>query len=363
MAFRADASLQIGTGHVMRCLTLAGTLRQAGCDCMFLTRELQGHLADRIESHEFHVVRLPVPEPGYETSSGPAHAAWAGVPWQTDATECQAAVAAFQPDWIVLDHYAFDRDWEASVLSGSAARLLVIDDLADRPHLASILLDQNLGRSRDDYTALLPIDCTILTGPRFALLRTEFGRSRKASMERRQHASTVRNILISMGGIDLPNATGFVLESLQDCALEKGTKIDVVLGKNAPNLETVRATARAMRWPVEIHMEIDNMAEILAVADFAIGAAGSSTWERCSMGVPSLIAVLADNQKDIAQAVEQTGAAIAFDPFCRRSILDAVCRMLQPGAIVEIAKQSARITDGLGSTLVAETILGVRNDY
>ena len=131
----------------------------------------------------------------------------------------------------------------------------MIDDLADRPHLASILLDQNLGRGREDYAALLPVDCTVLTGPRFALLRPEFGRARKASMARRQQMSTVRNILISMGGIDLPNATGFVLESLQDCALEPGTKIEVILGKNAPNLEKVQATASAMRWPVEIHVK------------------------------------------------------------------------------------------------------------
>src|SRR3990167_4024154 len=214
IAFRADASLQIGTGHVMRCLTLADALAAQGADCLFICREHQGNLIEQIRNKGYRTHALPVLPP-VEASSlaikaasdeqSPAHSHWLGATQVEDAAACTAILAEVKPDWLIVDHYALDARWE-TVLKPHYRKLMVIDDLADRSHLCDLLLDQTFGRDAEDYRVWVPASSQLLCGSQYALLRPEFGALRDYSLQRRPNPQ-LRQLLITMGGVDKDNAT------------------------------------------------------------------------------------------------------------------------------------------------------------
>src|SRR5690606_16519294 len=281
VVFRADASLEIGSGHVMRCLTLAEALKAIGAECHFVCREHPGHLNDHIRQRGFPVTSLPVTDYNPVGDPVPVHAPWLGCDWQTDSQQTSDILASIHPDWLVVDHYALDYRWEAS-LKNFYSRLLVIDDLADRHHDCDLLLDQNLGREAQDYFGLVPDNCALLIGPQYALLRPEFSELRDYSLSRRTQPA-LRQLLITMGGIDKDNVTGKVLTALQSSPLPEDCKILVILGATAPWLDQVRSLAEQMPWHTEVRVNVGNMAQCMADSDLAIGAAGSTSWERCCL--------------------------------------------------------------------------------
>lgn len=313
VAFRADASVEIGTGHVMRCLTLADALRGNGAECLFLCRPHDGHLLELIGARGHEAIALPRRAGGAgDAGPGlPAHAHWLGTDWATDAEDSRAALAGGPVDWLVADHYALDRSWEQA-MRPHCRRLLAIDDLADRPHDCDLLLDQNLGRRAEDYRGLLPPAAQTLVGPHYALLRPEFAALRPESLARREHPE-FRHLLITMGGVDKDNATGVVLDALAGCDLPPDLRITVVLGPHAPFLDQVRAQAGTMPRPTRVLAGVGDMARLMTDADLAIGAAGSTSWERCCLGLPTIQMVLAENQRMIANSLAQTGAATTID--------------------------------------------------
>lgn len=350
IAFRADASLDIGTGHIMRCLTLANGLRKSGAICSFVSRDLPAHLGERIRAEGFSVTLLPPPD-HKAPSPPPAHAAWAGVTWQQDALETRAAVGEGL-DWLVLDHYAFDARWQKAALPAKA-RLMVIDDLADRQHICALLLDQNLGRELSSYQSLVPPDCVQLIGPKYALLRPEFAVVRADALNARAKRS-LRHLLINMGGVDAQDATSRVLMALPGADLPEETRITVIMGKHAPALGNVRSLAVDMPWATEVLVNVSDMARHMADADLAIGAAGSTTWERCALGLPSILVQIADNQASIMRAMVDAEAALdpgppdAPDfPVRLRAALSRAQAQLE-----EISQNAASICDGDGMSRV-----------
>ncbi|MGB5855922.1 MAG: UDP-2,4-diacetamido-2,4,6-trideoxy-beta-L-altropyranose hydrolase, partial [Oceanisphaera sp.] len=246
VAFRADASLQIGTGHVMRCLTLADALKANGAECYFICREHSGNLISFIQNKGYVVYTLPYLETDAadfiaEAEAYLAHAAWLGASQQQDAEQCRAILTRLQPDLLIVDHYALDICWEKA-LSAYYRRLMVIDDLADRPHDCGILLDQTFGRNADDYSTLVSDSCVLLCGSSYALLRPEFSTLRGYSLQRRENPK-LEHLLITMGGVDKDNATGQVLEALRTCELPEQCRITVVMGATAPWLANIRQLA------------------------------------------------------------------------------------------------------------------------
>ncbi|QEA40910.1 UDP-2,4-diacetamido-2,4,6-trideoxy-beta-L-altropyranose hydrolase [Pistricoccus aurantiacus] len=353
VVFRVDASLTIGTGHVMRCLTLADALREQGAECHFLCRAHPGHLIEAIRAQGFDTDTLPLqPETLEERQDTPrlAHADWLGASWQEDARWSRELIEGLRPDWLVVDHYALDRCWEEAVLP-PGCRLLVIDDLADREHRCDLLLDQNLGRQADDYAGLVPERCTRLIGPRYALLRPEFACLRETSLARRA-MPRLKRLLISMGGIDKDNATGTVLDALGDCPLPEDCRISVVMGGNAPWLAQVKDQAATMPWPTEVAVNVTDMAERMVQADLAIGAAGSTSWERCCLGLPTLMVVLAVNQRIIAGALQAMGAGglIGGSDTLRFALPEALRALLTPNTLTTMSRAAADLTDGQGLT-------------
>ena len=341
VAFRTDASLQIGTGHVMRCLTLANALKAKGSECLFICRAHEGNLIDFIRSNGFETKVLPVGEEATSTS----HADWLGATWGDDAAETIDALSDFDVEWLIVDHYALDARWE-TLLRPYCLRIMVVDDLADRPHDCDLLLDQNLGRDPSDYTDLTPADCQLCIGPQFALLRPEFAELRAFSLRRRSNPQ-LRQILITMGGVDQNNATGAVLTTLGKCDLPADIQITVVMGPHAPWLADVQSAALEMPWPTEVRVGVKDMAQLMADSDLAIGAAGSTSWERCCLGLPSLMMVLADNQREVAESLSELQAAfLLLNTSGLPVILDRISADI--ALIANMSEKSSTLVDGRG---------------
>lgn len=366
IVFRTDASLLIGTGHVMRCLTLADTLAAQGAECHFICREHSGSLIEYIRGKGYYVhtlayvpPQLPIDVPFAEPQL--AHSAWLGSTQGQDAIECAGFLSDLQPDWLIVDHYALDVQWETA-LQPYYRKLMVIDDLADRVHVCHLLLDQNLGCKEQDYAGLVPDYCQILVTPQFALLRPEFAELREYSLNRRANPQ-LKHLLITMGGVDQPNATGQVLEAMKSCPLPADCRITVVMGATAPWLVQVQAQAALMPWSTEVLVNIHDMAQRMADSDFAFGAAGSTSWERCCLGVPTMMVVLAENQLAIGEALDRSGAAILIGRSTDKDFhAQCVARFSQclheAESLKGMSQAAAGVTDGTGSQLIAQWLFG-----
>ena len=356
VVFRTDASIQIGTGHVMRCLALADALRERGTYCTFICRPHQGHLLELIALRGHKAVALPA----LSTDTKPAdlpHAAWLGADWMSDAEDTRQVLGDEAVDWLVVDHYALDASWE-QVLRPNCQRLMVIDDLADRPHDCDLLLDQNLGRTAADYSGFLPDNAIALIGPQYALLRPEFAQLRAESLARRANPQ-LKHLLITMGGVDKDNATGRILDVIQLCPLPPDLHITVVMGPHAPWLHQVQAQAAHMSRPTQVLVGVSDMAQLMADSDLAIGAAGGTAWERCCLGLPGLALVVAENQQAGAAALQKVGAAIAIQSI--PEIQDIMENRLLSGDGSTIFRQlsltAAQVTSGNGVSKIIDRLM------
>ena len=352
--FRADASLDIGNGHVIRCLTLATELKRQGASCRFVCSTDEGNLIEIIRQQGFEAdaIRSGLNRAASSSASPiPVHIDY---DWKVDAELTASALSNVMADWLIVDHYALDARWEVA-LRPSYSHLMVIDDLANRPHLGALLLDQNLGREQRDYDALVPPGSTVLTGPRFALLKPEFSKLRNESLERRR-SDRIDRLLITMGGADTEDATGKVLEALKKCTLPAQLKVTVVMGPHAPFRERIIALARSMPWETEVLINVSNMAELMAKSDLAIGAAGTTSWERCSLGLPTLLLILADNQIAVAAAQQKLNSAILLSDMnaLAAQLPKAVALVSAPGVLARMVQAAAEVTDGEGVYRVIE---------
>lgn len=358
-AFRVDASLEIGTGHVMRCLTLADALRGAGGCCYFVCRRHPGNLFDLIQTRGHTVFELPQ-DSGYSTcadTSVPLHAHWLGADWITDAWQTNTALGESVVDWLIVDHYALDIRWEQAMRK-SCHRLMVIDDLADRNHDCDLLLDQNLGRVASDYSKLVPAATAILAGPNYALLRPQFAALRAISLERRSEPM-LKRIMLSMGGVDKDNVTGLVLEVLNQCNLPKNCQIIVVMGPHAPWLLDVREKAQKMQWATEVLVGVDDMAKLMTESDLAIGAAGSTSWERCALGLPTLLVILAENQREAAYELSNADAVIKLDldsNFCSELKSALIDISVDFSSLKKMSYMASLVCDGSGGQVVSRLL-------
>jgi UDP-2,4-diacetamido-2,4,6-trideoxy-beta-L-altropyranose hydrolase len=299
VAIRADASADIGTGHVMRCLTLANALRGRGATVSFLCREYAGHLCSQVEADGFAVHRLPV------LAASPSHASLAvpEIGWELDAEQSRIALehAGMRPELLVVDHYGLGRPWERA-LRPLTRRILVIDDLADRPHDCDVLLDPNLHDSPNiRYVGLVAASTRVFVGPRYALLRPEFD-----LVAARTRDSGLSRMLIFFGGADSSNEALKLVHALRGLA-ERAPPTVIVLGAINSNVEELRRTTLGMDR-IQLVVTTGEMARLMDEADLGVGTCGSAAWERCLLGLPALVVVSAENQRDDARILHSLGA-------------------------------------------------------
>lgn len=305
--FRTDASNDIGSGHVIRCLTLADSLRKKGINCSFICRAHEGNFLDLIRERHFEAHALPrqvslkdkSTHQSAESECGLMHASWLGAEWQQDVEETMNAIGDKNIDCLIVDHYSIDARWERA-MRPSCKHLMVIDDLADRLHDCDLLLDQNF----DDiyrYADLVPSNCVLLIGPKYALLRNEYQFARS-----REKSNTVKRILVFFGGADIDGITETTLRALSKIDLS-GIWVDIVIGANYSNIELLNKLA-AQRGKTRIYNPRPHLAELMAEADLAIGAVGITNWERLCVGLPSIVISVADNQNPISKKLHHLGA-------------------------------------------------------
>jgi UDP-2,4-diacetamido-2,4,6-trideoxy-beta-L-altropyranose hydrolase len=303
VVIRTDASTLIGSGHVMRCLTLANQLRQNGAAVSFVCRELPGNCCSAIRDRGFDVALLRAPE-GVGISSSDANR-WLGVEWQTDADQTIEHITPLSRDvdWLIVDHYALDSRWETS-LRPHVGQILVIDDLADRKHQCDMLLDQNYYEETSSrYNGLTPATCRRLVGPRYALLRPEFIEGRRS---RGRRTGEIHRLLIFFGGVDRTNETSKAVDAVTFAA-EQGIAVDVVVGAANPHFAEIEEKIVHLQSG-RLLRNVGNMAELMSEADLAIGAGGTTTLERAYLGLPSITIVIADNQAESIRALDELGA-------------------------------------------------------
>ncbi len=362
IAFRTDASLTIGTGHVMRCLTLADALRRRGADCVFLSRSHPGHLHREVEARGYSVLDLGRIDDASTVQDPVDYPRWLGVDWALDASDTKVAIERLTIDWLVVDHYGIDSRWEQALRS-HCRKLMAIDDLANRDHHVDALLDQNLGKTAKDYDSRLLADCVLMMGPMFSLLRSDFKALRQKSLSARGPHSPKR-ILVTMGGVDKDNATGRVLTALDTCPTILDLSVSVVMGPHAPWRPQVTEQANRLPFPTRVLENVSDMAQLMCESDLSIGAAGSTSWERCCLGLPTLQIVLAENQRPIAQALGRVGAALELDiQDLDAGLHQAMSQLaLNPGKLFCMSEAAAGVTDGLGADRVAQFMVDGGHD-
>ena len=346
----------------MRCLTLAGALRSRGAKIFFICRDHPDQMTKMIQEQGYKYTLLPLSKDNYvPVNDEPPHSSWLGVSWQKDAEETIQAFGQEMFDLLVIDHYGIGRKWHKQ-LHPYAGKILIIDDLADRNVDCDYLLDQTYGREKEDYTSLVPEHCQFFLGSKNALLRPEFARLRSRAIEKRKHNRHINDILVSMGGMDPDNITGRVLSALESVSWDISPKINVVLGGEAPNFTSVTEQVNNSSLLVNVLTNVENMADLMLEADLAVGAGGTTSWERCCLGLPSLVIVLAKNQKKISDSLGTAGAAIVFnDPFSQdldKKINQAITMLLaSPAKLEEMSHASASLTEGSGASNVADILM------
>jgi UDP-2,4-diacetamido-2,4,6-trideoxy-beta-L-altropyranose hydrolase len=343
VTIRVDASVDIGSGHLMRCLTLADALTARGAECHFLCRRQPGDLLDVISAHGHNVHSL-LGRQGSGAVTG----------WSQDADESCLVLGALHADWLVVDHYNLGEDWERRVRP-NVGRLMAIDDIG-RPHLCDLLLDQNLpnpvhsryGRAEDSRKTLF------LFGPQFALVRPEFAALRPLALNRRD--GSLQSILVSMGGSDPGDETSKVLAGLSALAAQRWS-LDIVIGAGNPNRASVEA-ACAQFPNARLHVQTSRMAELMVASDCAITTGGSISWERCCLGLPALVTVVSPDQVPIAEALAAAGALVFVGHSSRLTPSDYTCALsgITAERLREMSASAAAVCDGRGVERVVERL-------
>lgn len=324
---RCDASPQLGSGHAMRCLTLAGALSEHGVRVTFAVSAETSLTVPALAVAGFRTIIVERP---------------------TDTDELAGTSERW--DAVVVDHYGLDARHEAA-FRALAPTILVIDDLADRSHDCDILVDQTIGRSAEDYAALVPDATELLLGPEYALIRPEFAATRPAALAKREAGDPVSRVLVSLGMTDIGGITGWAAQAALAAGLD--AEVAVAVGSHAPSLPQLRALAT--RDPrLALYPDCDNMAGLMASSDLAIGAGGTTSWERCCVGLPTIVLVLVKNQALIARNLARVGAVRVLPGRDGAELTAAVRRLAaDTDARVAMTRASGKVTDGRGADRTA----------
>lgn len=342
--FRTDASRTIGIGHVMRCITLAAALQEKGVSCVFACRPFDGNLIRLIEESGFVTVCMTPPR--IKDVDSRNYESWLGTDYESDAEETNTILASIKPEWVIVDHYGIDERWE-NIVKQACNHIFVIDDLANRRHACNSILDSSFARDPQDYLGLVDINTPVYAGPTFCILRSEFSQMR-IKMERRNYRRPLKNILVTFGGAEVGGVIIKTLEDLERVDVYNDLSIVVILGPIYNYYETISKMAANSRHNVTIKQSVSNMSEYLMWADLCIGAVGGSTWERCCLGCPSIVTIIAENQRDGARKLEEAGILLTYSTNNRGELAEKISRM-DANMRERLSINGLNLVDGLGT--------------
>jgi UDP-2,4-diacetamido-2,4,6-trideoxy-beta-L-altropyranose hydrolase len=362
---RADASVQIGTGHVRRCLELARELTRRGAEVTFVWRDLGFDAGAMIAEAGFGSLRLPRPTEAFAAFPDlPPHALWAQVSWRIDAQDTVAALADFTPDVLIVDHYAFDHRWHGQVKTAVGCRMVALDDLGDRLLDVDLIVDHNYS---DDHVAKHRISeafqPTILGGPTYALLSAAY-RERADFVVR----DRVESVGVFLGGSDPANHSEAAMSAVRR-ALGPELQIEIATTSANPNLDRLRLVADADP-ACALSTDLPNLAAFFRRHDLQVGAGGGATWERCCIGAPTVAIAFADNHRPVLKPLDDLGvlsfssrgdedtealaadiAALAFDPARRRDMSAGAMRLVDGLGLVRVGDAIDALIEGSRTVL------------
>ena len=344
----------------MRCLTLANALRARGAQCRFICREHSGNLLELIRKQGFDAVALPLEKleahrPANIVEQPLVHATWLGSDWSTDAEQTKISLGETVADWLVVDHYALDFRWE-SAMRPRYRKLMVIDDLADRVHDCDLLLDQNLFKDMDHrYDAKVPTDCSLMLGPNYALLQSEYAELQPRIPPRE---GPVCRVLVYFGGADADNLTGRAIAVFL-CLAREDVALDVVINPVSPHAASIRRMIEG-RAQITLHESLPTLAPLMVQADLAIGACGATSWERCCLGLPTLVITLAENQRPIAAELDRQGLIRWLghkNQVSEAKLAEALKGIFEAGLLPEWSACCKQRIDGKGTERVVSILM------
>ncbi len=344
VVFRVDSSVGMGSGHLMRCLTLAESLRESGAQLHFICRDHQGNIIDMLKQKALPVTVLPAPIIT-NTSGGED---FAGASQQQDAKESIAALNKEIPDWLVVDHYGLGIEWEQQIRP-HVKQLMVLDDFPNRRHDCDLLLDQNYSPdSAQLYHQFVPETCKLLLGSQYTLLQKEFS-SMRQQLKPRNHQ--VKRVLVFFTA---GNDQGETLKAMKGIELfGQADRVDVVVGQSNPDNPEIIQKCQELNW--QYHCQVNYMPELIAEADLVIGGGGSSNWERCALGVPALVTILAENQAPIAHALDQAGIIdnLGWNTGLQPSDYEKALKNITSQHLAEMSEKAFKLVDAKGAERVA----------
>lgn len=356
VVFRVDASHQIGTGHVVRCLTLAKGLRMRNVECFFLTKEHKGHLLDLIKKSGFTILLLSNSVNDYHpTKKDPEHASWLGGDWKKDSDQARLLLADISVDLLIVDHYSIDFRWEKS-LRNVAKRIMVIDDLSDRVHDCDILLDQNYYKNhKNRYFEKIPHQCITMLGPKYALLDEKFKSVHKKVKVRK---GRVKRIFVFFGGVDKDKYTLRFVRILQEFRF-LNIHVDCIIGSQNPSKDKI--VLECIRYGFDYHIQTNKISEIMSKSDLAICAGGVITWERICCLLPAIVITTANNQIEPLKEIKDLGLIyylghkwVNVNKVIRDEVYQAI---LDVSSSKNIILNKALDVDGLGVERVVSRII------
>lgn len=351
----------MGVGHFMRCLTLADLLAERGATVRFVSRAHEGNLIDAAGERNFRLSVLPAPSTAPMQGGSENYAEWLGVSQEMDAEQTIAAIRDERADWLIVDHYGLDSSWE-QMLRPYAARLMVVEDLPERRHDCDLLLDQNeSGRIAADYVGRAPEKCQLALGPRYALLRPDYARRRAALGQR--NGNLARG-LIFFGGSDPHDLTARSLEALSAAEFAH-LQIEIVVGANYAHRAALERRSAA-RPGTHLSGPHPHLADLLATADFAIGAGGTTMWERMCIGVPSVVVCTAENQRPGCEQLATEGLIHYLGVDDRVDTVDIAAALRDclrsPQRLVAMSALGQLKVDGLGAARIREALYPTRTE-
>jgi len=342
VVFRVDASAEVGFGHLSRCINLAEVLRSRGNEVSFVCRDEQAKSFRALEDRLFATVLLPMLAVGEPVNQ------------KVDAQQTIQALQGKRPEWLIVDNYLLSKDWE-QLLRPHVAKIAVIEDLSGRGHDCDLLLDQNYSeRSAASFEKFIPNTCELLLGPRFALIGEQFRRLRELKS---RPASELKRIVVFCGGSDPQNLTQQVIDEIS-CSELGNVAVDVVVG--AQNKTFDREAALKVNANIKIHDAGGEFAQTMSLADLAIGAGGTTLWERMCLGVPSIVVSVAENQIFACEKlgrdglVNYLGAQSSLKPGAiRNAAIDAKTKFV---SLFDQIERGQILVDGRGCERVAEVM-------